>query len=83
MLLFSNKNNTNIIITNPKLEDWLMFKINQFSLKSKAPVISLHGGGEIVEELGNEWVDKSNAPWELIDIDGLIKVLKQIDQNNL
>jgi hypothetical protein len=82
-ILFSNKNNTNIIITNPKLEDWLMFKINQFSLKSKAPVISLHGGGEIIEELGDEWTDKGNALWKLIDIDGLIEVLKKIDQNNL
>lgn len=82
-ILFSNKNNTNIIITNPKLEDWLIYKINQFSLKSKAPLFSLNGGGEIVEELGDEWVDKSNAPWKLTNIDGLIEILKQIDQNNL
>jgi len=82
-VLFSNKDNTNIIITNPKLEGWLTYKINQFSLKSKAPVISLNGGGEIVEELGDEWADKSNAPWRLVNIDGLVEVLKQIDQSNL
>jgi hypothetical protein len=82
-ILFSNKNNTNIIITNPKLEDWLIFKINQFSLKSKSPLFSLNGGGQIIEELGDEWVDKGNAPWKLNDIDGLIEVLKKIDQNNL
>jgi hypothetical protein len=82
-VLFSNKNNTNVIITNPKLEDWLMYKINQFALKSKTPIISLNGGGEIVEELGDEWIDKSNAPWKLVDINGLVEVLKQIDQNSL
>jgi len=82
-ILFSNKNNTNIIITNPKLEDWLIFKINQFSLKSKSPLFSLNGGGQIIEELGDEWVDKGNALWKLNDIDGLIEVLKKIDQNNL
>jgi hypothetical protein len=82
-VLFSNKNNTNIIITNPKLEDWLMSKINQFSLKSKSPLFSLNGGGEIVEELGDEWIDKGNAPWKLTNIEGLIEVLKQIDQNSL
>jgi hypothetical protein len=82
-ILFSGKNNTNVVITNPKLENWLMYKINQFSLKSKAPIVSLNGGGEIVEELGDEWADKGNATWRLVDINGLIEVLKQIDQNNL
>jgi len=60
-----------------------MYKINQFSLKSTAPVISLNGGGEIIEELGDEWIDKGNAPWKLTNIDGLIEVLKQIDEGKI
>ena len=34
-LLFSTKNNTNIIITHPKMEGWLGYKCQQFSNKSK------------------------------------------------
>ena len=35
------------------------------------------------KQYGDEWIDKGNAPWKLTNIDGLIEVLKQIDQNNL
>jgi len=82
-ILFSNSTNSNIIITHPKLEGWLTYKVNQFSSKSKAPVLSLNDGGECVEELDENWVDKNNAPWRLTNIDGLIEVLKQIDQSQI
>ena len=82
-ILFSNSNNTNIIITHPKLEGWLTYKINQFSLKSKSPLLILNDGGEIIEELDDNWVDKNNAPWELVNIDGIIDVLKQINNKEI
>ena len=82
-ILFSNKNNKNIIITHPKLEDWLTYKINQFSAKSEAPLYSLDGGGECIEELDDNWVDKSNAPWRLVNIEGLIEILDQINKEKI
>jgi hypothetical protein len=82
-ILFSTNTNSNIIITHPKLEGWLASKINQFSFKSKAPLLLLSNGGECTEELDENWVDKNNAPWKLTNIDGLIEVLKQIDNKKI
>jgi len=82
-ILFSGKNNSNIIITHPKLEKWLTSKISDFSFKSNSPLLVLNDGGECIEELDDEWFDKNNAPWILTNIDGLIEILKQIDQNKI
>lgn len=82
-VLFSNKDNYNIILTHPKLEGWLTYKITQFSSKSNAPLLVLNDGGEIIEELDDNWVDKNNAPWKLTDIDSIIDVLKQIDKREI
>ena len=82
-VLFSNKDNYNIILTHPKLEGWLTYKVTQFSSKSNAPLLVLNDGGEIVEELDDNWVDKNNAPWELTNIDSIIDVLKQIDKREI
>jgi hypothetical protein len=82
-VLFSNKDNYNIILTHPKLEGWLTYKITQFSSKSNAPLLVLNDGGEIVEELDDNWLDKNNAPWKLVDIDSVIDVLKQIDKREI
>jgi hypothetical protein len=75
-LLFSNKSNTNIIITHPVMEGWLNSKCNQFSQKSKTNLITLNGGGEIIED--ETLADKNNHPWKLVNIDGLIDVLKTL-----
>jgi hypothetical protein len=82
-ILFSTSTNNNIIITHPKLEGWLASKVSQFSFKSKAPLLLLNDGGECVEELDENWIDKNNAPWELTNIGGLVEVLKQIDQSQI
>jgi hypothetical protein len=82
-LLFSTKANTNIIITHPKMEDWLGYKCQQFSTKSKTNLISLDGGGVCVAQLEEGQSDPNNLAWELFDIDSIIEVLKQIDREEI
>jgi hypothetical protein len=82
-LLFSTKDNTNIIITHPKMEGWLGYKCQQFSNKSKTNLISLDGGGVCVAQLEEGQSDPNNLAWELFDIDSIIEVLKQIDKGEI
>jgi hypothetical protein len=82
-ILFSNKNNTNIIITHPKMEDWLGYKCNQFSNRSKTNLISLNGGGILTAEQKEDQADGNNLAWKLGDIDSIIEVLKQIDKGEI
>jgi hypothetical protein len=82
-LLFSTKDNTNIIITHPKMEGWLGYKCQQFSTKSKTNLISLDGGGVCVAQLEEGQSDPNNLAWELFDIDSIIEVLKQIDKGEI
>jgi hypothetical protein len=82
-LLFSTKDNTNIIITHPKMEGWLGYKCQQFSNKSKTNLISLDGGGVCVAQLEEGQSDPNNLAWELFDIDSIIEVLKQIDREEI
>jgi capsular polysaccharide biosynthesis protein len=82
-VLFSNNENTNILISHPRLENWLNFKCQQFSQKSKTNLITLDGGGEIVEQVGDDYLDKNNTQWELVNLDGLIDILKQIDKGEI
>jgi hypothetical protein len=82
-LLFSNKENTNILISHPNMENWLNFKCEQFSQKSQTNLITLDGGGEIVEQVGDDYLDKNNAPWGLPNLDGLMDILHQIDKGDI
>ena len=82
-LLFSNKKNTNIIISHPIMENWLNFKCQQFSQKSKTNLITLNEGGELINGYDKKLVDQNNYPWRLTNIEGIIKVLKQIDNGDI
>jgi hypothetical protein len=82
-LLFSNKKNTNIIISHPIMENWLNFKCQQFSQKSKTNLITLDGGGELVNGYDEKLVDQNNYPWKLVNIEGIIEVLKQINNGDI
>ena len=82
-LLFSNKKNTNIIISHPIMENWLNFKCQQFSQKSKTNLITLNEGGELINGYDEKLVDQNNYPWRLTNIEGIIKVLKQIDNGDI
>jgi hypothetical protein len=82
-LLFSNKENTNIIISHPVMENWLNLKCQQFSQKSKTNLITLDGGGELIKGYDETLIDQNNYPWKLTNIDGIIEVLKQIDKGDI
>jgi hypothetical protein len=82
-VLFSNKNNTNVIITHPKMEDWLGYKCNQFSNRSKTNLILLNEGGILTAEQKEDQADGNNLAWKLGDIDSIIEVLKQIDKGEI
>jgi capsular polysaccharide biosynthesis protein len=82
-ILFSNKENTHVIISNPRMADWLNFKVGQFSQKSKANLITLDGAGEYLNDYIEPGTDKGNYPWKLHNIEGIIDVLKQIDNGNI
>ena len=82
-ILFSNKDNTHIIISNPRMADWLNSKVMQFSQKSKANLITLEGAGEYLSEYIEPNTNQGNYPWQLTNIEGIIEVLKQINNNEL
>jgi capsular polysaccharide biosynthesis protein len=82
-VLFSNKNNTHVIISNPRMAPWLNFKIGQFAEKTKTNVITLEGAGEYLNEYIEPGTDKGNYPWQLTNIEGIIDVLKQIDNKEI
>jgi hypothetical protein len=81
-ILFSTKDNTNIIIENPRLGHWMNPKLQQFSVNSNTSLVVLEGAGEYLSnELDPNQTDKGNYPWKLNDIDGIIDVLKQVDND--
>lgn len=78
-IIFSNKENNNIILSHPKMEGWFNSKLQNFSSKSGAPLYTLNGGGECIGELDPNLEDKNNLPWELYDIDSIIQVLNNLE----
>ena len=82
-ILFSNKENTHVIISNPRMASWLNFKVNQFSQKSKANLITLDGGGEYLNEEIHSDIAECNYSWKLTNIEGIIEILKQIDNGDI
>ena len=82
-ILFSNKENTHVIISNPRMADWLNFKVGQFSQKSKANLITLDGAGEYLSDYIEPNTNQGNYPWQLTNIEGIIEVLKQINNQEI
>jgi capsular polysaccharide biosynthesis protein len=82
-ILFSNKDNTHVIISNPRMADWLNSKVMQFSQKSKANMVTLEGAGEYLSEYVEPNTNQGNYPWQLTNIEGIIEVLKQINNGNI
>jgi len=80
-IIFSGKENTNIIISHPKMEGWFNSKLINFSSYSGAPLYTLNGGGECVENLDPNLIDQNNLPWELYDINSIIEVLLNLELN--
>lgn len=82
-IIFSNKNNNNIILTNPRME-WMNPKLSQFSEQIGSNLLVLDNVGQyLTEELDSNQGDKGNYPWRLTNIDGLMDILKQVDDNSI
>jgi len=81
-ILFSKKGANNIVIENPKMGPWLNEKCSQFALKSNCNFLVLEEVGELItpEEAPP---DTNNYPWRLTDIDGIIDILKKIDDGSI
>jgi len=82
-ILFSNSKNTHTIISNPRMAPWLNAKVFKFSQHTKANLITLDGGGEYLSEDILPNTDVGNYPWKLTNIEGIIEVLKQIDNGDI
>jgi len=83
-ILFSPKGINNIILTNPKLGPWLNPKCQDFSSTSGCNLLILEDIGELILDSTqpNEG-DLNNFPWRITDIDGVIDILKQIDNEEI
>ena len=83
-ILFSGPENNNIILTNPRMGPWLNYKLTQFSNKCKAGLTIIEDAGEyIVNELDPNQADKDNYPWQLVNIEGIVQLLKQVDNGEV
>jgi hypothetical protein len=83
-ILFSKSGINNIILTNPKMGPWLNEKCSQFSIKSGANLLVLEDIGKLI--IGSDkdpTSDLNNYPWRITDIDGVIDILKQIDNGEI
>jgi hypothetical protein len=82
-ILFSNSENTHVIVSNPRMADWLNYKVEQFSQKSGTNLITIENTGEYLSEYVKPGTDKGNYPWKLTNIEGIISFLKQIDDGSI
>jgi len=83
-ILFSKPGINNIILTNPKMGPWLNEKCQQFSTKSGTNLLVLDDIGELI--IGTEkdpTSDSNNYPWKITNIDGVIDILKKIDDGSI
>ena len=80
-IIFSTKQNNNIIISHPKMETWFNSKLTNFSNKSGAPLYTLNGGGECEGTIEEGYEDQNNLPWKLYDIDSIIEVLSNLESH--
>jgi hypothetical protein len=81
-ILFSKPNINNIILTNPKMGPWLNEKCQVFSLKSGTNLLVLEDIGEVIIPEDTP-TDTNNYPWRLTDIEGIVDMLKKIDDGSI
>jgi hypothetical protein len=83
-ILFSKPGINNTILTNPKMGPWLNEKCQQFSTKSGTNLLVLDDIGELI--IGTEkdpTSDSNNYPWRITNVDGVIDILKKIDDGSI
>jgi hypothetical protein len=64
--------------------EWMNPKLSQFSEQIGSNLLVLDNVGQyLTEELDPNQSDKGNYPWRLTNIDGLMDILKQVDDNSI
>lgn len=83
-LLFSLSDNTNIVLSNPKMGPWINYQCENYSNVSGCPLLIIDDIGEIINDPTQPPItDPNNHPWKITDIDGVIGLLKQIDDGSI
>jgi hypothetical protein len=83
-ILFSLPETVNIILTNPKMGPWINQKCSDYSLVSGCTLLVIDDIGEIINDPTQPPItDPNNHPWKITDIDGVINLLKQIDDGSI
>jgi hypothetical protein len=83
-ILFSKPGINHIILTNPKMGPWLNEKCTSFSNASGANLLILDEIGELITGTDKDpESNPDNYPWMITDIDGVINILKQIDNGEI
>jgi hypothetical protein len=83
-ILFAAPDSNSVIISNPRMGDWLNGKCYEYSLYSGSNLLLLEGVGELIIDSNKpELADKNNYPWYIPNLDGLMDVLKQIDNGSI
>lgn len=83
-MLFSSPGNTNIILSNPKMGPWINQKCSDYSSMSGCTLLIINDIGEIINDPTQPPInDPNNHPWKIMDIDGVVNLLKQIDDGSI
>lgn len=80
-ILFSPPSTNNIVLTNPKMGWWINPKCRDYSSVSGCNLLIIDDIGEIIDD--PSITDPNNHPWKLTDIDGIVSLLKQIDDGSI
>ena len=63
---------------------WLNQKCNDFTAKSGSTLLMINDIGElIIDPNESPLSDQNNYPWRITDIDGVIDLLKKIDDGSI
>jgi hypothetical protein len=83
-ILFTKPGTNNIILSNPKMGPWLNQKCNDFAAKSGSTLLIINDIGElIIDPNESPLSDQNNYPWRITDIDGVVDLLKRIDDGSI
>jgi hypothetical protein len=83
-ILFAASESNSVILSNPRMGDWLNGKCYEYSLHSGSNLLLLEGVGELVVDPNKpELADRNNYPWYIPNLDGLMDILKQVKDNSI
>jgi hypothetical protein len=83
-ILFSNPNIINVILSNPNMGPWINVKCYDYSVTSGCALLTIDNIGEVIIDPNIPPIsDRNNHPWKIISLDGVMGLLKQIDDGSI